>query len=115
MIRRFPPQRGYVYERNGSFHIRYYTYERNGEHVQKSRWLCDKTEETPSKDSPRVQELATAFMQGVNEAVKAARARVRVKSPRDSKGQFTKPLQAGDYITPVNGNYEPWRSGTVLK
>jgi|ERR1039458_10796599 hypothetical protein len=70
------PQAGYVYEgRDGKgLHIRFYIYSEKGKRIQKSHKLCDKNENTPSKDSATVLQLASDFMQGVNEAVASERS-----------------------------------------
>lgn len=62
------PQSGYIFEANNAWHIRFYKHSVNGKRTAKSQKLCNKTADTPSKDSLRVQELAANFMRGVNEA-----------------------------------------------
>lgn len=64
-----PPriQTGHVYERNAAWHLRYYVHE-NDVRKQRSRKLCDKTADTPSKDAPTVLALAAQFMAAINSA-----------------------------------------------
>lgn len=60
-------QVGHVYERNNAWHLRYYVHE-NEVRKQRSRKLCDKTADTPSKDAPAVLALASQFIATINTA-----------------------------------------------
>ncbi len=60
-------QRGYVFERNNAFHIRYYAHE-NGVRKQRSRKLCVKDDLHPHEFAPSVMALAETFMHAINEA-----------------------------------------------
>jgi len=60
-------QAGYIYERNGAWHVRFYVHE-DGKSKQRSRFLCLKNDEYPSKDAYTVQHLAAKFMATINEA-----------------------------------------------
>lgn len=86
-------QRGYLFEASNAFHVRFYTLTHGGRHRrQRSRKLCDVAADTPSKDSPRVQQLAAEFMQGVNAAVALERSKPRPQYARNDKGHFTGPV-----------------------
>src|ERR1700722_19833303 len=58
-------QRGYIFERNNAFHVRYYAHE-NGVRRQRSRQLCRKDEQNCSKEAPSVVKLAEEFMLKIN-------------------------------------------------
>jgi hypothetical protein len=58
-------QKGYIYEAFGAFHLRFYKMH-FGVKKQFSKKLCNKTADTPSKDSPAVLALAEALMGEVN-------------------------------------------------
>jgi hypothetical protein len=60
-------QAGYVFESNGSLHIRFYVHE-NGKRRQRSVKLCIIDSDHPSPDAPSVIALAEAFMLKINEA-----------------------------------------------
>jgi hypothetical protein len=60
-------QAGYVFERYNGWHIRFYVHE-NGKPKQRSRKLCTKDADHPSKDSPSVVKLAEDLMSKINEA-----------------------------------------------
>lgn len=60
-------QKGYVYESNNAFHVRYYVRE-SGVTKQKSYKLCTKDETHPSKDAPAFTALAETFMVSTNDA-----------------------------------------------
>lgn len=68
-------QNGYVYlgSEGNSWHCRFYLYTEKGKRIQRSHKLCEKTENTPSKDSPVVQQLREELMRGVNAAVACER------------------------------------------
>ncbi len=54
-------QRGYIYDRNCAFHVRYYAHE-GGVRKQRSYRLCSMDQDHPSKDAPAVIKLAEDFM-----------------------------------------------------
>jgi hypothetical protein len=58
-------QKGYVFERNNAFHVRYYAHE-DGVRKQRSYRLCALDEQHPSKDSPSVVALVEDFMLKIN-------------------------------------------------
>jgi|SRR5579862_1513139 len=58
-------QRGYVFERNKAFHIRYYVHE-NGVRKQRSYRLCAADELHATKDAQSVVALAEDFMLRIN-------------------------------------------------
>jgi hypothetical protein len=58
-------QKGHLYARNNSFHVRYYVHE-NGVRKQRSHRLCAIDEQHPSKDAPSVVQLAEEFMLKIN-------------------------------------------------
>jgi hypothetical protein len=58
-------QVGYVYEANDVWHLRFYTHS-DGVRKQRSRKLCAKSVEYPSKES--VRPLADAFIATINAA-----------------------------------------------
>jgi hypothetical protein len=60
-------QRGYIYERNKAFHIRYNAHE-SGVRKQRSYRLCSMDQDHPSKDAPAVVALAEDFMLRINTA-----------------------------------------------
>jgi hypothetical protein len=60
-------QRGYIFEANSAWHIRYYVHE-DGTRKQRSEKLCNKDSEHPLKDSHSVQLLAANFIRSINAA-----------------------------------------------
>lgn len=91
------PQKGYLFEANGAWHIRFYLCSVKGKRIQRSHKLCDKSEDTPSKDSPVLLQLAANFMQGVNAAAASERNGEGHKCPlcltrcnRTVEGKFTR-------------------------
>lgn len=60
-------QVGHVYERNNAWHLRFNVHEA-GIRKQRSRKLCNKTADTPSKDAPAVLALAAQFIATINTA-----------------------------------------------
>jgi integrase len=68
-------QAGYIYERNGAFHVRYYV-EDAGERKQKSAKLCDKDRNAGhgSASAKAVVMLCEDFMRGINNDSPTAKA-----------------------------------------
>ena len=68
-------QAGYIYERNGAFHVRYYV-EEAGERKQKSRKLCDKDRNTGhgTASAKAVVMLCEDFMRTINGGVVEAKS-----------------------------------------
>jgi hypothetical protein len=58
-------QNGHVFEHNNAFHVRFYIHE-NGKRKQKSRKLCNKDAEHPTKTSHSVLTLAEHWMLQIN-------------------------------------------------
>ena len=60
-------QHGYIFEHNGSFHIRYYVHE-NGVRKRRCRKLCLKDDLHPTKEAEAVVALAERFIAIINTA-----------------------------------------------
>jgi hypothetical protein len=68
------PQKGYLFESNGSIHIRFYAHE-DDKRRQRSVKLCVIDSNHPSADAPSVLALAESFMAKINRANAANESR----------------------------------------
>jgi hypothetical protein len=88
------PQRGYIFEANNSWHVRFNVHE-DGKRVQRSHKLCDVDADHATKES--VQGLCDEFMTSINAANAVNDSQPHHDCPicgnhcpRNLKGQFVK-------------------------
>lgn len=72
--RRARNQTGHIYERSGSFYVRYYTRDAEGRPVQTSEVLCEKSNKYNSEKCKAVKDLRDSFMRKINSDTRPAKS-----------------------------------------
>ncbi|MGA7363829.1 MAG: hypothetical protein WBX04_01795, partial [Candidatus Sulfotelmatobacter sp.] len=72
--RRARNQLGHIYERSGSFYVRYYTRDAEGEPVQTSEFLSEKSNKYNSEKCKAVKDLRDSFMRKINSDTRPAQS-----------------------------------------
>ena len=117
--RRARNQTGHIYERSGSFYVRYYTRDAEGRPVQTSEVLCEKSHKYNSEKCKAVKDLRDSFMRKINSDTRPAQSILVTDYWTDTYLPYVKencrPSTANGYEQLWESALEPHFKGKILQ
>jgi len=105
--RRARNQTGSIYERSGAFYVRFYTRDREGRPVQKSEFLCQKSNKYDKLNCKGVKDLRDTFMRKINSGVRPGGAVLITDYWKD---EYLKYIGENKRASTVEGYEQLWES-----